>query len=57
MSRASTASGIRELDHRTSGGIEVRLLWNPLTSRVAVAVEDTRTGESFELQVPGRRRA
>jgi hypothetical protein len=53
MSRISTTSGVRELDHRTADGIGVRLLWNSLTSRVAVAVEDTRTGESFELQVPG----
>ena len=44
---------VRELDHRQSDGVEVRLLWNPSTDRVLVAVEDERTGEYFELDVPG----
>jgi hypothetical protein len=49
----STASDktIRELDHRTSQGIDVRLLWNSLTDQVLVAVHDARTDASFELQV------
>jgi hypothetical protein len=42
---------IHELDHRSSDGIDVRLLWNSLTNRVSVAVEDQRTGEFFELHV------
>jgi hypothetical protein len=42
---------VRELDHRASDGIDVRLLWDPRTDRVSVAVEDTRGGESFELDV------
>jgi len=41
----------RELDSRSSDGIEVRLLWYPQDSRVSVSVQDTTTGESFELQV------
>lgn len=41
----------RELDSRSSDGIEVRLLWHPQDSRVSVSVNDTKTGESFELQV------
>jgi hypothetical protein len=41
----------RELDHRYGDGIEVKLLWNSLTDRVSVTVEDERTGEFFELGV------
>ena len=44
---------IRELDHRTSDGIDVRLLWNSATNRVTVRVHDTKLGESFELDVDG----
>jgi hypothetical protein len=44
----------RELDHRYSDGIDVRLLWNSRTNRVSVAVEDQRAGEAFVLDVPGR---
>jgi hypothetical protein len=44
---------IRELDHRSSDGIEVRLLWNACDDRVSVTVHDQRSGEAFVLQVPG----
>jgi hypothetical protein len=45
---------IRELDHRTSDGIEVKLLWSAGTQRVWLDVHDTRAGASFELDVePG----
>ena len=44
---------IRELDHRQSDGIDVRLLWNSRTNRVSLAVEDERSGETFVLDVPG----
>jgi hypothetical protein len=44
---------IRELDHRTSDGIDVTLLWDARSDRVSVAVVDERSGESFELDVPG----
>ena len=40
-----------ELDSRHAGGIEVALLWNKLTNRLWVSVIDTRSGESFELDV------
>ena len=42
---------IQELDRRSNDGIDVSLQWNSLTNRVSVAVEDQRTGESFELNV------
>ncbi len=44
----------RELDHRVNDGLDVKLLWNSLTDRVSVAVQDERTGEFFEFGVdPG----
>ena len=47
----------RELDSRTSDGILVQLLWYPLDGHVSVAVNDTKTGEIFELEVRDDRRA
>ena len=44
---------IRELDHRCTDGIDVRLLWNSYTDRVSVAVHDQRTDETFVLEVRG----
>lgn len=48
---AKSPSMTRELDRRINDGIEVTLLWDPQTYRVAVAVEDHRAGDSFELEV------
>ena len=44
---------IRELDHRTNDGIDVRLLWNSRTNQVFVAVEDLRNGGLLEVTVRG----
>jgi len=41
----------RELDFRSSDGLEVSLLWEPETSRVTVSVFDTKTGDDFEVEV------
>lgn len=49
--RTNAHPAIHELDQRINDGIDVRLLWNSLTDRVSVAVEDQRTGEFFELAV------
>jgi hypothetical protein len=49
--QTTTNRTTRELDHRVNDGLDVKLLWNSLTDRVAVAVEDERTGEFFELEV------
>src|SRR6266540_408717 len=46
---ATTTQLMRELDHRTSDGIDVRLLWCERDGRVLVAVSDKKTGESFTL--------
>jgi len=51
MTNATPEKAIRELDRGTSDGIDVRLLWHSLTDQVVVAVNDTRSVESFELQV------
>ena len=44
-------STLRELDHRVSDGIDVRLLWRPHDDRALVAVSDAKTGESFTIEV------
>ena len=48
---------LRELDHRVSDGIDVRLLWRPHDDRVLVDVSDAKTGESFTLEVGADQRA
>ena len=53
----ATTTLTRELDHRTSDGIEVRLLWRPADDTVLVAVSDARTGEGFSLEVADGERA
>jgi hypothetical protein len=42
---------VRELDCRGEAGIQVRLLWCEQDGRLWVAVLDTRTGDSFCLDV------
>jgi hypothetical protein len=42
---------LRELDHRRTDGIDVRLLWNPADDSVVVTVYDEKTGEAFMLPV------
>ena len=41
----------RELDRRTSDGIEVALLWNPRTKQVLICVVDECAGEAFQFEV------
>jgi hypothetical protein len=45
------SSPLRELDHRTNDGIDVRLLWDQLEDRVLVSVSDAKTGEAFTVDV------
>jgi hypothetical protein len=54
---ATTAHLMRELDHRTSGGVDVRLLWNQRENRVYVAVNDTKSDEAFTVEVRADERA
>jgi hypothetical protein len=52
-----TTPELRELDHRVSDGIEVKLLWRPLDDRALVAVTDAKTGRSFTIEVGADQRA
>jgi hypothetical protein len=52
-----TTSLTRELDHRVSDGIEVRLLWSVPDHRLLVAVADGRTGDAFTVEVRDGERA
>ena len=47
-----TDATVTELHHRSADGIEVSLLWSRATNALTVAVEDSRSGESFELSPP-----
>jgi hypothetical protein len=47
---------IRELDSRISDAIYVRLVWHPDNGRVPITVDDTSTGEAFELAIRERER-
>jgi hypothetical protein len=47
----TTETVARELDRRFNDGFDVRLLWNPRTDCVFVAIEDQRDGNSFEFRV------
>ena len=42
---------MRELHSRIADGIHVRLLWCERDDRIAVAVDDTKTGEAFAVEV------
>jgi hypothetical protein len=47
-----TAVGTRrELDARGADGLDVRLLWDPVSDRVAVTVADAKTGLALEVPV------
>ena len=43
--------GSRELAYRQNDGVTVVLLWHPRPNAITVSVEDSRTGDSFELSV------
>lgn len=49
---AMTIFAPTELHHRSADGIEVSLLWSRETNALTVAVEDSRSGEIFELSAP-----
>jgi len=46
-----TTTEVRELDRRSNDGVDVALLWNARTNRVVIALEDDRSGDSFEIDV------
>jgi hypothetical protein len=47
----------REVDSRESDGIHIQLLWYPHDDHITVAVNDSKTGQRFELEIPHRHRA
>jgi len=51
------AGVIRELDRRTSDGIDVSLLWHSQTNSVTVAVHDRRDGHRLESRSTPRTRS
>ena len=50
-----TDSTLTELNHRSADGIEVSLLWSRVTNALTVAVEDSRSGQSFVLPAPAEK--
>lgn len=50
-------TSLRELDSRVNDGIHVQLLWSSADGQVSVAVNDTRTGQSFFVDVPDGERS
>jgi hypothetical protein len=46
---------LTELDHRSADGIDVSLLWRRDTNRLTVAVQDSRSGECFEVHAPAEK--
>jgi hypothetical protein len=50
-----TDSTLTELHHRTADGIEISLLWSRGTNALMVAVEDSRSGISFEVPAPAEK--
>jgi hypothetical protein len=53
---ATAAPRTRELDHRVSDGIDVRLLWRADDDSLFVEVADAKTGERFSFEVRDRAR-
>jgi hypothetical protein len=47
-----TDSTLTELHRRSADGIEVTLLWSRRSNMLTVAVEDSRSGETFLLPAP-----
>jgi hypothetical protein len=53
---ARTYSEMRELDSRTTDGINIRLLWHEPDGRLFVAVADSKTGDAFDFEIRDRER-
>ena len=50
-----TDTTLTELHHRSADGIEVSLLWSRVTNALTVAVEDSRSGVSFDIPAPAEK--
>ena len=47
----AASSAYKELALRAADGVEVGLYWNTDTGRLVVVVDDSRSGDLFELEV------
>jgi hypothetical protein len=47
----ASSSRYRELDHRATDGVEVGLFWSTTDDRLLVVVDDSRSGDLFQLEV------
>jgi hypothetical protein len=47
----ATPHTFRELAYRANDGVEVGLFWNTTDDRLVVVVDDSRSGDLFELHV------
>jgi hypothetical protein len=48
---ASTDIELRELDHRSHDGFDVRLLWDAASGQVSIALRDERSGGSLAFEI------
>jgi hypothetical protein len=51
MTATTTFIGFEELSRRASDGVEVALLWRRRDGSIRVAVEDSRSGDRFQVDV------
>jgi hypothetical protein len=51
MMNTTSTSDVRELDHRSSDGLEITLFWSASTNHVFIAVKDEHHGTSIEIEV------
>jgi hypothetical protein len=50
----ATGNGLRELDHRSTDGIDVTLVWDAETDVASVIVVDAKNGQAFEIVLEAR---
>ena len=50
----ATGSGPREIDHRSTDGLDVTLVWDADTDVASVIVVDTKNDEAFEIVLEDR---
>ena len=48
----AASSPYRELAFRANDGVEVGLYWNTDTDRLVIVVDDSRSGDLFQFEVP-----
>jgi hypothetical protein len=51
MMNTTSTSDARELDQRTSDGLEITLFWSASTNHVFIAIKDEHQGASIEIEV------